>query len=683
MSKQINLKWLKLHNFKGAKSLTVEFHPDRPTIISGRNGSGKTTIMDAFMWLLWGLNAEQQQTSKFGIKPNNPDGTTRHDLDTEVEGAIQITDTDTGETTELTAMRRWVSVWKTKSGEVEKEYSGNKGEYFINGVPVKESDYNATISGVIPPEIFKTITSPYHFPNLPWQKRREILLGMTEDVSYEDVARAHTDFAQFLRDLSGKSVDDFNAEINAAINRINKRLDDIPNRIDENERTKPQTPDYEALKRERAEAEKELAGIRAALAASSDSARIREEARTETITKQGELRRRQQEILDKAQQAAWEATRTANAKRDQLMMEQRNEDSHWLNEDHAIRMKASLAQQDFDASETEAVRLEQEQEKLRKEWYAESEKTYTPGGSLVCPITKQFCTDPNTCYEHTRHEYNARQAFIDGQRKVLDDITERGQRIGKQIADLRAKAGEANEKLDALRKEYAEAKKKHEAEAKRISDELAQHPEQKSVTIEGKDIPEWIAINAEVEKLQQELDGSKPEETTINGAASLRQKTLIDRIAEIDRKLGLQTIIEQIEKRIKELQQEEKNLLQERADLQKQQKTIERLTKARMTELEKRINSRFKLVRFEMFEPTATTGDEKPNCVCWVGETKYNDKNRAGKVQAGLDIINALCAYHRITAPVFIDNAEGVNEFIPTDSQLILLKVTTDDFKVE
>lgn len=683
MSKQIILKRLKLHNFKGAKNLTVEFHADRPTTISGRNGSGKTTIMDAFMWLLWGLNAEQQQTSKFGIKPNNPDGTTRLDLDTEVEGAIQITDTNTGETTDLTVMRRWVSIWKTKSGEVEKEYNGNKGEYFINGVPVKESEYNATISGVIPPEIFKVITNPYYFPNLPWQKRREILLGMTENVTYEDVAKAHAEFAKFLRDLSGKSVDTFNDEINAAINRINKRLDDIPNRIDENERSKPLTPDYEALKKERAEAEKEMAEINATLAASSESAKIREDARTETISKQGELRRRQREIIDSAQHTAWEATRAANAKREQLLQEQRNEESRWMTNDNIIRMRATIAQQDFDTNEAEAVRLEKEQEKLRKEWYDENEKTYTSGGNLVCPITKQFCTDPNACYEHKQHEYNARQAFIENQRNALEDITERGQKLGGQIADLRAKAAEADKRLKALRKEYADAKKKHDSAATRIADELAKHPEQKSTTIEGKDIPEWVAINAEIEKLQQELDNNKPEETTLSGAVSLRQKTLADRMAEIDRKLGLQTIIEQMENRIKELQQEEKNLLQERASLQKQQKIIERLTKARMTELEKRINCRFKLVRFEMFEPTATTGDEKPNCVCWVGEAKYNDKNRAGKVHAGLDIINALCAYHHITAPVFIDNAEGVNEFIPTESQLVLLKTTTEDFQVE
>lgn len=683
MSKQITITRLELHNFKGAKNLVVNFHTDRPTIISGRNGSGKTTIMDAFTWLLWGVNADQQQTSKFGIKPNSPDGTPRLDLDSEVEGAIRITDTETGETSELTVKRRWVSIWKTKSGEVEKEYSGNKGEYYINGVPVKESDYNATVSNVIPPEIFKTITNLYYFPNLPWQKRREILLGMTEDVTYEDIAKGHAEFAQFLRDLSGKTVGDFNAELNAAIRRINERLEDIPKLKTEAERATPITPDYDALAKEEDDIKKELETINATIAAASESTATREAARTAALTKQGELRRRQLQILDEAQTAAREAARKANAERDKIIEAQRAEDLRWTNTDYPLRMRAQLQQNSFNEHEDEAQRLEQEQEKLRKDWYAESEKTYTPGGNLVCPITKQFCTDPHACYEHQQHEHNARQAFLDNQRSTLDEITERGRSLGVRISEHRAKAAEANDKLTQLRQEYADEKKKHEAEVLRLGNELAAHPEQKPTAIEGKDLPEWVSLASEIEKLQQELDGNKPEETTIAGAAKTRRASLSDRLAEINRKKGLRVVIEQQQKRISDLNAEEKKLLQERADLQKKQKTIERITKARMTELEKRINSRFKLVRFEMFEPTATTGDEKPNCVCWVGEAKYNDKNRAGKVHAGLDIINTLCAYHRITAPVFIDNAEGVNEFIPTESQLVLLKVTTDDFKVE
>lgn len=48
------------------------------------------------------------------------------------------------------------------------------------------------------------------------------------------------------------------------------------------------------------------------------------------------------------------------------------------------------------------------------------------------------------------------------------------------------------------------------------------------------------------------------------------------------------------------------------------------------------------------------------------------------KINAGLDIINAICRSVGITAPIFIDNRESVNDLIPTMSQVINLVVSKD-----
>ena len=57
--------------------------------------------------------------------------------------------------------------------------------------------------------------------------------------------------------------------------------------------------------------------------------------------------------------------------------------------------------------------------------------------------------------------------------------------------------------------------------------------------------------------------------------------------------------------------------------------------------------------------------------------------NSAQRTNIGLDIINVLCKFNNISAPIFVDNREGVNTLIETESQIINLVVTTDDFKVE
>ena len=72
MSKKAIIKRLSLANFKGLRNVVIDFN-DTVTTISGRNGTGKTTIMDAFTWLLWGKDSEGNVDSKFGIKTNDAD----------------------------------------------------------------------------------------------------------------------------------------------------------------------------------------------------------------------------------------------------------------------------------------------------------------------------------------------------------------------------------------------------------------------------------------------------------------------------------------------------------------------------------------------------------------------------------------------------------------------------------
>ena len=95
MSKKAIIKRLSLVNFKGLRNVVIDFN-DTVTTISGRNGTGKTTIMDAFTWLLWGKDSEGNVDSKFGIKTNDAEGNFIPDLEHEVAGTLEIIDTETG-----------------------------------------------------------------------------------------------------------------------------------------------------------------------------------------------------------------------------------------------------------------------------------------------------------------------------------------------------------------------------------------------------------------------------------------------------------------------------------------------------------------------------------------------------------------------------------------------------------
>ena len=141
--------------------------------------------------------------------------------------------------------------------------------------------------------------------------------------------------------------------------------------------------------------------------------------------------------------------------------------------------------------------------------------------------------------------------------------------------------------------------------------------------------------------------------------------------------------IEKAQKRIDELNEQKKALQREKAQLQAKDDLLADFERAKMDEVERRVNALFQFVQFKMYRTQIEDAKQVPDCVCYIDGVRYSDKNNAGKINAGLDVINTLCVFHRVNAPVFIDNAESVNEFIPVASQLITLVVTKGNFAVK
>ena len=100
--------------------------------------------------------------------------------------------------------------------------------------------------------------------------------------------------------------------------------------------------------------------------------------------------------------------------------------------------------------------------------------------------------------------------------------------------------------------------------------------------------------------------------------------------------------------------------------------------KTKVAMLTEKINSNFKLCNFRLFEEQINGGLNEV-CEVTVNGVNYTDLNNAMKINAGLDVINTICDYSNTYTPIFIDNAESVNETIKTNSQQIRLYVTEND----
>lgn len=239
--KLVQLLSLELTNFKGVKSFKLEANGGNVKVY-GDNAKGKTTLFDAFIWLLFGKDS--QNKADFAIKTLTPAGEEMHNLEHTVEGEFLID----GVTT--TFKKIYKEKWTKKRGGAIKEFDGHKTEHEVDGVPLSKGEYNKKVAEIVDEEVFKLLTSPTYFnEQLDWKKRRTLLLEIAGDVSDEEVINSKKELAKLNEFLSGKSIEDMKKIIASGKKKINEELEKIPVRIDEINKMTPEiTVDVEALK---------------------------------------------------------------------------------------------------------------------------------------------------------------------------------------------------------------------------------------------------------------------------------------------------------------------------------------------------------------------------------------------------------------------------------------------------
>ena len=233
---KIQLKQLALINFKGIRNKTISLNPDGDAFIYGNNATGKTTVFDAFTWLLFGKDSAGR--SDFEIKTLDVDGLPIEKLDHEVAATLII------DGKEVVIKRMLREKWVKKRGAEVTEFEGNETLLSVNDVPKKANEFKDYISAIINENLFKLITSPTAFNSLPWQERRKILNDICGEVSSDEVIslmEVDADRKQFLLNIlaGDTSIVDHKKAIAQKVKALKDEIKTIPTRIDEVERSKP------------------------------------------------------------------------------------------------------------------------------------------------------------------------------------------------------------------------------------------------------------------------------------------------------------------------------------------------------------------------------------------------------------------------------------------------------------
>lgn len=627
--KDIKLLRLQIRNFKGIRELDIALD-GKDVTISGENGTGKTSIIDSFTWLLFGKDSIGK--SDFGIKPIDENGEVIHQLETSVEAVFKIASEEKAFKKTLT------EIWTRKRGAAEAEFTRNENNFYIDGVPKKKSEYTAVVSGIVDEEVFKIITNPLYFnESVNWKNRRTVLLAICGDISDEEVINSNPELSALTSLLQGKSVADFKDITTAGMRKVNQELEMIPVKINEAELAKP-----------------------------SGSLEVNEDRKIALTARIEALRTRKSDILNGGEAA--QAKQRVRMLRQELDNVGKN-DMQEVNEanDKVTKLTTSLHDCEFIIGKTKnditllkssIEAKKQIRQGYSKEWDEVFNERFTDNTCPTCGRTLEAGE-----IEEKTNAFNLRKATR------LDEIERKNENAGIELRalehDLEVKNEALRLSLEALEKIKSDIQKAHE-EKTALADKAYERHEKERFRIEG-DIAEAEALIRSYEdnttdavaEVEREIIGLSAELSTINEA--IANKALLEK----------QNI------RIAELREQQKKLATEYTTAERNLYLAEKFIVTKVRMLDERINQKFKYAKFKLFDKQINGGIAEVCEVTYKG-VSYKDLNNAMRINIGLDTINTISAHYGISAPIMIDNAESVNEVFHTEAQQIRFYVSHD-----
>ena len=622
----MKLVQLNLQNFKGIEF--GDFRFTNNTIIRGDNATGKTTVFDALCWLLFGKDSLDR--ADFQIKTLK-NGEPVHNVNHMVQAAF-----DNEDGTGFTLKRIYREKYSNpRGGEVK--LTGHTTDYFINDVPSKEKEYKAFINSMINEDVFKLITNPLFFnEQYTWQNRRKLLLEMCGDVDDASVINSKEELKRLTDLLNGRSVDEQRKIIASKKTAINKELDMIPVRIDEAVKCKPTPLEAEQKLKD------EIATIETA---------IKQLEEDKSVIING---------LDGAERTAKirEVKRKLADRKSQLMNEHTDKERRLEHEYKLSLVQLQMAESERDRYKDREYELDsqikQEEariEKLQSEFDKFNQSQFD---DELCPT----CGQPYPAEKRAELEaiFNTQKATnLEEWQKLIDSAK-------------------------ALKQNYIEQKEIMQVKADGMSSQIEElsntkDTKQKAMNEVGEvDLDNDVQVNdLKAELFMLELDEDNTSDDQLKRIDS-ELSELADKRSTLQTELTKYDVIRDITKRINELEQEQQRLINEKNLVDETAFLLDEFVKAKVEMLEDTINKHFTITTFKMAN-VLVNGSVEDCCETMVDGVPYRSLNNAARINAGIDIINALTKFYKVTAPVFIDNAEAVTKFVNCNSQTIKLIV--------
>lgn len=629
--KNVRLKQMKLRSFKGIKELDIDFNL-LDTNVYGKNATGKTTLVDAFSWLFF--NKDSSGASDFDVKTKTPDGEYLHNLEHLVEAVVEVDGTET------TFKKVFKEKYTKQRGSTTASFTGHTTDYFVDDVPRKKKEYDETVNELFDSNIFSMITDPFYFnTRMKWQDRRKTLIDICGDVSDELVINSLNDLAPLQQLLNGKSVDDLRAQLKSQMKPINDELKTIPIKINE-----------------------------ANLAIPTEIEEVDKEKYKFINERINELENKKQTVLNGGA-AAEKETELIKLRNQKLLVQNEVPDVKALKDEEyslniqidSLERKKERAENEIQAKKSQQKSNELMRDDLRNKYLEVNAMQYDESQN-ICPHCGQLL--PADKVEGFMEKFNINKS------KQLENINKDGKRLKEQFESL-------TEDIEVLEKDIQNHQiliNDYQLKLKEVAKKIASINEDFAKEQE----PKINAIDEQILETERQIEFLKSNTYAETSKIDEEIKTLKEEKDILDAIVISADLAENQKKRIEELEAREKQLNDEYNEKDKLLYLTDLFIKTKVAMLTEKINSHFKLCKFNLFEEQINGGLNEV-CEVTVNGVNYTDLNNAMKINAGLDVINTICDYSNTYAPIFIDNAESVNETIKTNSQQVRLYVTEND----
>jgi len=632
---RISLKKLILENFMCYAHKEIIFGDN--TKIAASNGKGKSSITNAYMWLLF--NCDYQLADNPPIR--------------RMVGGKTVDDTDVSVTAVFDVDGKEVVMRKSQKRKYSKDGSSYKDDnsYSINDVPKTLRDFNAYLGADM--FILKMCSNINAFLAKKPAEMREFLFGLVDGISDVDVAKSKVELTELVPLLEKYTADELSAMNKATKSKVAKELPVLDGQITEKERDIQikQSLDISALELQKNAIKEKLSKV-VEDQLDMDKVAAEHDKIADKILKLkfkiSAMQNKANEDLDCKRAALRSAI--DDCKTTQMSVIQGISDNDW----------------DIDQSTRTLGILRSKKEKLVAEWKSVNAEKFNELTS-VCP----------TCHREFPAEdiERLKSNFAQNQAGRLTVIETDGKAIAQKIKEIEERIEKLKNCNEFNRKTVADTG----AKLTKLEEEYNALP--LCIDISGAD--EYIGVMAQIEALEINMAGMETTATRVR--LKSEETTLRQELAECEAKIA-KSDTEADETRLEELLANKRNLGQAQTDAQKILDLLDDLDKAKNEVLTNEINKHFNLVKWQLFE-FAKNGGYKSTCIPTIdGKSILTTmSNKGNRIIGRIDICNSIQQISNVACPMWLDDAESLDSANQqkavdmVDGQIIMLAVNDNE----